>query len=162
MILTILFFQAVAVFDLRFGPIGRAPYLYPFLDYPMYSRVHHEGEALTQYRVYAVLADSSEALVRPSDLGLSFWLYHNGLITGLRRGDAERVRAYARLYRERNGVRVEAFRLEDHPVVLTSDGFRDGSREPRSSSRRSCPPAAIASASRAIRARGFSNWLRSK
>lgn len=85
-ILTILFFQAVAVFDLRFGPIGRAPYLYPFLDYPMYSRVHQEGEAITQYRVYAVLADSSEALVRPSDLGLSFWLYHNGLITGLRRG----------------------------------------------------------------------------
>ena len=55
------------------GPSG-----WPFTDYPMYSRSHHEGERISgaRYFVYATASDGREIEILPEHLGVNLWLFN--------------------------------------------------------------------------------------
>lgn len=121
-IVTVIGFQTIAAFGLRPGPIDQDPFLWPFLGYPMYSRVHHEGEAIPRLSVFAVRPDSSEVEVTPELLGTDFWIVAEGLAPAITDSDQEVLRGFADLFRERTGSRLIGYRLENRPVILTREG----------------------------------------
>jgi hypothetical protein len=112
------------------------PTLWPFVDYPMYSRPHYEGEPISQLRVVATLDDSSEVSIGPGDVGLDFWHFRLHVVRGLEMNDAARVRELVRLYQTRNNRRLVGLRLENHPIILSRDGIRPGRPEVRRDLRR--------------------------
>jgi hypothetical protein len=70
-IVLVLGLQSAAVV-LMAGPSG-----WPFTDYPMYSRSHHEGERVSgaRYFVYATASDGREVDILPEHLGVNIWLF---------------------------------------------------------------------------------------
>ena len=121
-IVVVLGFQTLASFQLTPGPVERSPFLWPFLDYPMYSVTHEAGDTIQRPRVYGLFDDSTRVHVEPSDLGLEFWLFRRGLIFSLVEGDTSRVRLYARRYARRHGRSLDGFRLSHRPVVVRETG----------------------------------------
>lgn len=128
-IVTVLFLQTIAGFGLLFGPFERPPYLYPFLDYPMYTRIVYEGEAVHRYALRGIRSDSSMVAVVHEDLGLDFWLFLRGPVQAALDDDPEGLKPYARLYEERQGERLLAFQLIDAPVLIFADSLPEA--EPR-------------------------------
>lgn len=121
-IVGVLALQGIAVLRLTPGPVEKPPFLWPFVDYPMYHRPHYEGDTIPRQRVYGVLEDSTEVRVEPSDLGLEFWWLRRGLVFSMVGEDTSDVVGYARRYAERAGRSLTAFRLYRHPLVLRESG----------------------------------------
>lgn len=128
-IVAVIGFQTLASFQLTPGPVGESPFLWPFLDYPMYSIPHYPGDTIRRPQVYGVLGDSAEVRIEPSDLQLQFWLLQRGLIPGLVAGDTSRVRPYARRYAELHDRPLDGFRLYDRPVLVRPSGADRAGRE---------------------------------
>ena len=131
-ILIFLVFQTVASFNL----IGRtvhkyygSPFLFPFLDYPMYDAPHYEGDTLKQYFVFGTLEDLTEVPIVPEDLGLHFWLFRRGFVFALLKDDYDEIKNYAALYEKRHNKRLIGLRLENHPLVLSRDGVDPGVKQ---------------------------------
>lgn len=102
--------------------------LWPFTNYPMYSKAFAEGDLLHRYHVFAIL-DEGDVEILPKDLGLNFWKFELGLVRDLRRPhDDPRVAAklamYRRLYETRHDRRLTGFRLENHPVQILRTGMQ--------------------------------------
>ncbi len=129
-VLVLLIAQAAASFRAvpRLGP-WPSWYFWPFLDYPMYSEAHYEGDAIEQYVVFATFDDGTEAPVRREELGLSFWKFRDGLVYALRHGDRRQLDAYLELFRRRHARLPAALRLEDHPVVISRGGILPAPRK---------------------------------
>jgi len=52
------------------------PWLYPFINYPMYASSHHEGERIAyEHTVHAVFDDGSETAFKSVDLNSSTYLF---------------------------------------------------------------------------------------
>lgn len=115
-------FQTLASFQLTPGPVEESPFLWPFLDYPMYSVPHPPGDTISRPQLYGLLGDSAEVHIEPSDLRLQFWLLRRELIPSLMAGDTSRVRAYARRYAELHDHSLDGFRLYHRPVLVRPSG----------------------------------------
>lgn len=118
----ILGLQTLASFRIDVGPVERSPWMYPFMDYPMYSWARAEGDSIHRYYLYAILPDSSETFVSAEDLGLDFWLYRSGPVRAARRRNTAELRVYAEEYERHHRRSVIGFRLENRPVLVTRDG----------------------------------------
>jgi hypothetical protein len=90
----------------------------------MYSSSHSEGERVGALRsVYATLADGSEVLLAPDDVGLRyFWLFRLWVEEPLLEGEREQLRLVREAFRARRGGDIVALRIEDHPVIVTREG----------------------------------------
>lgn len=119
--------QGIAAFAITVGPIERPPFLWPFLDYPMYEQPRYAGEPIVRQVVVGVLADSTDIVLAPADLGVTFWQFQNILNRAILRDDQAGAEAYRGIYEERYGRSLVAFRLEGHPLVMTEDGLVAGS-----------------------------------
>jgi hypothetical protein len=99
---------------------------WPFIDYPMYSASHQEGERVQARRyVYAALADGSEVLLEPEDLGLGhFWLFRLWVEAPLLKQERAELEFVREAYREQRGGEIVALRIEDHPVIVTREGAK--------------------------------------
>jgi hypothetical protein len=54
------------------------PWAYPFVNYPMYSAAHYEGERiLVEHTIFAVFIDGSERPITRADVGEHYWFYEN-------------------------------------------------------------------------------------
>jgi hypothetical protein len=87
----------------------------------LYGRAHYEGEAVSQYVVFGIFADASEARILPEDLGLDFWKFEYGPVRMLRRGGIESLKPYAQFYNVRQNKKLIKFRLENHPSTLRTE-----------------------------------------
>jgi hypothetical protein len=116
-IVTVLALQAAAV-------VRRHHMGWPFIDYPMYSESHREGERVAALRsVYATLADGSEVLLAPEDLGLGhFWLFRLWVEAPLLKRKGAELDFVRDAYREHRGGDIVALRIEDYPVIVTREG----------------------------------------
>lgn len=117
-------FQTLAVINLPVGPIERAPFLFPFLNYPMYCLAHYEGEEIDQPFLVGVRPDLSEVRIGPADLGLSFFLYLKGPVEAVKRGDLGRAALYRDVYLQRHGTELVGLKLASEPARLTPVGYR--------------------------------------
>jgi hypothetical protein len=95
--------------------------LWPFLDYPMYSRAYHEGDQLARYVAIGILEDDTEVHIEYDDLGNDRSYFNNHMIKGMVRGNLDRIEKAARAYQQENNQVLAALRLENHPWVLTRD-----------------------------------------
>ena len=121
----ILTLQLAASFDLFPRFLSRpSHFLWPVMNYPMYSSAHYEGAVIARYRVFGRTADGSEVQVTADDLGLNFRKFQDLTIAPLRDRDVRRAAAFAEIYRVRMGTRLVAMRLERDGYVLTRDGLQ--------------------------------------
>ena len=126
-IIALLVLQTIASFNLTFGPIERSPFLYPFLDYPMYQGAHYKGETIDEYFIVGILEDSSEVPILPEDLGFdNVWLYRKGFVRAVLRGNQARIKDYAELYKSKQNEVLIGLRVEIHPVSLSRVGVEPG------------------------------------
>lgn len=125
-IVTVLFLQLVASFH-WFGPVfgqrRRHGFFWPFLDYPMYSRPHYQGEPLPRYRLFGAFADGSEAEVTSGDLGLNFWKFEQGPVQAILRDEPDRLNRYVEAYRKKFNRQLVRLRLENHARRLSPQGI---------------------------------------
>lgn len=103
------------------------PSLWPFMSYPMYSMPHYPGERLDRPRIYAILGDRRQVLIRHTDLGLTITQYINLHRDLLEARDDELARTVSSLFEQLKGGRVVAIQLANHPVFFTASGFFPGS-----------------------------------
>jgi len=126
-IVLVLFLQAIAALGLTPGPIEKTPFLWPFLDYPMYSTPHYEGDAIPRYRVVGTTADGREMQIDPETLGADFWIFRNAFLFPFRfRADRGELEPGVELFERRHGVTLVEVRLEDRPIVLSRSGSSQG------------------------------------
>lgn len=118
--------QGIASFALTPGPIEEPPFMWPFLDYPMYSAPWYEGDPIPQRVMVGVLEDSSRVVIEPEDLDVTFWQFETVLFRAILREDRARAAAYAEIYHERYGGRLIGFQVENHPWLITDDGLKEG------------------------------------
>ncbi len=99
-------------------------FLWPFVDYPMYSRAYDKDDPVTRYVLYGCVLDGSPVELTPKELGLGFWKFFRGPVHGVlsEHPNVEVLRRYARIYEQRHGVQLVGFRLENHPIVLSEHG----------------------------------------
>jgi hypothetical protein len=136
LIIVLLFIQASASFRLfclpnilRFELTGFRicdPSLWPFMSYPMYSMPHYPGERLDRPRIYAILGDRRQMLIRHTDLGLTITQYINLYRELLEARDEELALTVSSLFEQSKGDRVIAIRLANHPAFFTKSGFFPG------------------------------------
>jgi hypothetical protein len=112
--------------------------LWPFIDYPMYSQIHREGDRLdVYYPVFAAFEDETEKQLAPNDLGLSLFKYQDVFVSAIfcaatgalpiarrecKPAEGDRVKELLRDYQGRVGQRVVRLRVEDYPLIFTKDG----------------------------------------
>lgn len=118
--------QAIAGSGHVIGPFERAPYQWPFIDYPMYSFPRFEGDEIGRPLLIGIEPDSTEVEIEPDDLGLDFFPYIRGPVRAVRYGNREAAELFRVLYEERQGVRVIGFEIEERPIVITRTGYRSG------------------------------------
>lgn len=121
-------FQTLATFKWTPGPIERPPFLFPFLNYGMYSRVQAPGTPIRRIHVVALTPDRERTLA-PEDVGLNFWTYQWGFVDAIRYEQRDRLTVYAEAVERHTGLRPTGFRVEDRPALLTRDGIADGETE---------------------------------
>ena len=110
------------------------PLLWPFLDYPMYSIPHHDGDALDRYFVFGTLEDSAEVPIFPEDLGLHFWQFYGqsqqrSVVAALLHENSSLIKTYVELYQSRHNKRLLGLRLENHPLILSREAVNPGPRQ---------------------------------
>lgn len=139
-ILAVLGFQAIAAVGLTPGPIEKSPFLWPFLDYPMYTQPHYEGDAVPRYSVIGVTDDGREVEITPESLGTDFWIFRNAFLFSFRyRGERHELESGVQLYERRHGVSLREVRLENRPLVVTREGTADGEAVRTGTARRTGP-----------------------
>lgn len=126
-IVAVLVLQAVASIRLTVGPLERSPYLWPFIDYPMYSQPRYEGDELPRHRVFGITEAGERIRITPEALDTDYWIFRDAFVfpflhTPLRDDLAPGVE----LFESRRGVRLIEVQLEDHPLVLTREGWIEG------------------------------------
>ena len=113
---------------------------WPFIDYPMYSWSHREGDRIDVLPpLFAIFADRSEKQIFPQDLNLTIFQFEELLVSAilcaaqkdkkeLQSGQCvpqkaeERLKALLKLYEQRHGKHIISLRLEDYPYILTKEG----------------------------------------
>lgn len=48
---------------------------WPFINYPMYRRIHHQGDVIPSRLIIGVHEDGSESVIEPSDFAWDPWYY---------------------------------------------------------------------------------------
>jgi hypothetical protein len=115
--------QTVALLDGLFPFLNEGQeFLWPFLDYPMYHPVHHEGEVIEQYVLVGTFADSTEVMIPPEAFGLNFWKFRSGPAAAMRHQDSERIELYLDMMKSPRRQDLARLRLEDHPVISRRSG----------------------------------------
>lgn len=100
---------------------------WPFMAYPMYRGAHYDGERLRyDFTVYAELDDSSEVVITPEDLGLSWWAFRENVVHALYRNDRAVVQGLIDAHCERTGQRIVGLRMEDLGRAVSRDGLVEG------------------------------------
>ena len=98
------------------------PRLWPFVDYPMYSKAKYEGNPIHRLRVIGVLDDSTEIQILAEDLGMGHW-HFQGFIRALRRGTPpDEIRWFVDSYHQRTERTLRSLRLENHPLAFSREG----------------------------------------
>jgi dTDP-4-amino-4,6-dideoxygalactose transaminase/glycosyltransferase involved in cell wall biosynthesis len=97
-------------------------FLWPFLDYPMFSQPHFEGVQARHYRLIGLLDDGTQASILPSSLGLDVWQFEAGVVRALLRKDRDALGPYVKLYHARQGTSLAGLRLENHPWTISKNG----------------------------------------
>jgi hypothetical protein len=115
---------------LRWWP--EAPWLYPFIDYPMYAQARERGEATLEPRVRATLEDGSGLDVGPADLGLDYFMFHEQVVGAIHESDVDRLRTLLRPIEARRRQRVSLVELQIEPIRWLDHGIERGPLEPRS------------------------------
>lgn len=118
--------QAVASSGKRPGPFEYSPYQWPFIDYPMYSLAHYEGDEVSRLLLIGIRPDSTKIEIEPEDLGLTFFPYLHGPIRAVRDSSRSAASVFRDIFAERHGVEVAGFEVLDRPVVITRDGYHPG------------------------------------
>ena len=113
---------------------------WPFIDYPMYSGYHREGDRIAVLRpLFAIFTDKSEEQIFPQDLNLTVFQFEKLLVGAilctaqkdrkdLQSGQCvpqkaeERLKALLNPYEQRHGKHIISLRLEDYPYILTKEG----------------------------------------
>ena len=134
-IVIFLVLQAVAAFRILCLPkslsffsflrISCPPALYPFLDYPMYSEPHREGDKIGQFSVVGILEDSTEIPILPEDLGLNFWLFRSVFMEALLQDKRDELRSFIKIYHARHRKQLTGLRLENRRWFISREGLRE-------------------------------------
>ena len=93
---------------------------WPFLDYPMYSKTHFEGEAVkVRDQIAVILSDGTEHDVELDDVDLNFWFFQVlaiRLVSNDPRGANQLVERHPR------GDEIREIVVYQYPVSVTKDG----------------------------------------
>lgn len=99
--------------------------LYPFINYPMYTRVHMENEYVgVEYLVYMRLPSGEDVRVLPADLGMTFFKLVAHSVSVLL-GSEEEAQILMELYEKRSGRAVAALRIDSYPAIITRNGMQE-------------------------------------
>jgi hypothetical protein len=98
-----------------------APTLWPFVDYPMYSRAHYEGDKYTHRRVIGIYSDSSESTLHWTDFDVPFYLFTRIFLRAVDAGDLETIQVFVDRFHRTGRKSMIGLRLEAHPFVFASN-----------------------------------------
>jgi hypothetical protein len=112
---------------------ARAPWLYPFIDYPMYSQARARGEATLEPRVSATLINGTDLAISPADLGMSYFMFNEQLVGSIAKSDRARLRRLVKPIEDREHQKVSIVRLELEAMRWGEHGIERGERVPQGS-----------------------------
>lgn len=132
--------QAIAALALTPGPVEKPPFLWPFLNYPMYSAPHYEGEGVPRFQVLATTSDGRTVEVTKENLGTDFWIFRNAFLLPFDDpGMRDELPSGVEQFENRHDVTLIEVHLENRPLLVTREGTEDGPLEIRGVARRASP-----------------------
>lgn len=113
-------FQAGVVFGPE--PENGEAHFWPFMNYPMYSAAHQEGDQLDRFFLFATVTDYGDITIKPSDFGLNYYTFMRDAIPVFRDDNRDKIHFFMKLYESRQGRKLISVRLENHSWVITRSG----------------------------------------
>jgi len=121
-ILFYLALQGSATFTMNWRFIS---YYFPFVNYPMYTATHYEGEHVRPGNIIVGrLDDNSEVEIHEKDLGLNYWQFRWGFGGAVLRGNQGEIVKYLLYYKGANGKRFTSLTVKSFPAIVTREGMR--------------------------------------
>lgn len=105
------------------------PAIWPFITYPMFSRSHYKGEIKNRYFVFGILEDSTVVQISHEDVNLDIKLFRQNFIQAMLQDRKELIKESLKLYQNQQTQKIVALRLENHPLVLSKDGYHPAPSE---------------------------------
>lgn len=101
------------------------PRSYPFLNYPMYSQAHYEGDVIYQYPLTVTFEDSSQGALTATDLQITDYEFKRKLLPAIAKQDFASVGEYIKKYEQKH-KKVMSIRLEESPkFTITKNGLEE-------------------------------------
>lgn len=113
--------------ELGLPRVACPPFLWPFLDYPMFAEAHRTGAVVPHDTVLASFADGAEVRLAPGDEAERPSAHQ--VVESLRARDEAAVCGLAVELAAQLGAPVVELRLERETLVLTHAGFESRGRE---------------------------------
>jgi len=102
-------------------------YYWPFLDYPMYSKVRVENELVNEnLELVGLTSDGQERAITRQELGLSFFKFNDWFVPRLR--DMQRdpsIQPYVERLRTIDHGAFQAVRIQATPLRISRTGISD-------------------------------------
>jgi hypothetical protein len=95
---------------------------WPFLDYPMYSRPHYEGDRVSKVMVLGIREDGSEVPVTAAALGLGEWHFHI-FVKAVLSERRQVVEGLLDRYEKHEKVKLQGLRVVDRGQLFTRQGL---------------------------------------
>ncbi|WP_447968821.1 hypothetical protein [Nitrospira sp. M1] len=99
-------------------------YYWPFMDYPMYSKVRHENELVNEnLELVGLTYDGQQRNIPPEELGLSFFKFNDWFVPRLRSNLHDpSIHHYVE---QLKAMEYEVFRIQAKPVRISRFGITD-------------------------------------
>ncbi|MGD1804889.1 hypothetical protein ACP6PL_05540 [Dapis sp. BLCC M126] len=129
-ILTFLILQGGTALSLFCRFVSRCdPYLYPFLEYPMYSSAKKEGSIVSKLTIFGILEDSSEVSITNKDLkipdyNLSPYWFRRYYLPAIRRKKDKMINEFVDIYQKQYNQKLIGIRLEKQSFVISKEGVK--------------------------------------
>ena len=98
------------------------PRLWPFINYPMYSPPHYEGERISRFYIFGILADAGEVDISHRELDIKPADFRRTFMA-ISAGDLEQAYMLMERYNQKMETTLVGIRLENRTYRLTPDGL---------------------------------------
>lgn len=94
---------------------------WPFLDFPMYSTAHYDGDRISRRSVLGIRPDGSEVEISGSDFGIGAWDFRQ-FTNALERNNHEIVLSFVHSYESTRNELLSEIRFVDRGQIFRRTG----------------------------------------
>lgn len=95
---------------------------WPFINYPMYRPIHHQGDIISNHLIIGVHEDGSESVIKPADFDWDSWFY-DVFVNVIIHKDRTAAEGFLQMDPHTRNVRWKSLRVVDRGKIFRWAGL---------------------------------------